>query len=1318
MSHDPRSKSPARGRRSRPERVAPVSQAQRHFWLLDRITGGHPVYTMPRRYRIRGPLDGACLERALSEVARRHEVLRTRLPERGNGPVQEVLPSHPFRLPIVDLSGGSEDERADRIAALEMEASRRPFDLAEEPAWRAMLARLGPQDHLLVVALHHIVCDGWSRPLLEEELSACYRAFSSGVPSPLDPLPLQYADFAEWEQGRLSDERLDPSLDWWTERLEGMPSLDLPWDRPRPAGTSFDGACHRFEVPPVLGRRLREFARARRATPFMVLLAAFNALLHRITGAVDLPVGCPTAGRMMPGSEALIGCFVNPVVMRCDASGDPSFEELVDRVRRVTLDSLTHAEMRFERLVERLSPARVQGMNPLFQVLFQVLAFPPSTLSLGDGIDVDSSLIDRRGATVDLAWTLVSEGDGFRAQVEYATALFQEPTVRGMAGRFLALLEGALEEPTARISELPILSSSEKQRILGEWNDTSTPYPRDRSIVDLFSDQVRRDPEATAIAAADLRLSYAELARRADRLAGALIEAGVGRETPVGLCMDRSPEMIVGMLAALRAGGAYVPLDPGYPDERLAFMVQDAGIRAIVVASDDERRRFGPAITVLGCDAGSDTAPATAPGAGDLAYVLYTSGSTGTPKGVAIEHRAVVRLVRDTDYVTIGPGDRVAHVSHPSFDATTFEVWGALLNGAATVILDSDTVLEPPRLARELRARGVTELFLTTALFNAVADEVPTAFRSLRTVMFGGEAVDPARVRKVLAAEPPERLLHVYGPTECTTFATWQRVTEVDAAAATIPIGRPIANTRAWVVDPHGSIVPAGVPGELLLGGDGLARGYHGRPALTRERFVDAPFGTGERVYRTGDRVRREQDGSIVFLGRLDRQVKVRGFRIELGEVEAALASHPAVRECVVAARETGPGDRRLVAWVVADGDPPASADLSGFLSGHLPRYMLPSAYVVVDAMPLNRNGKVDVNALPDPPAPVGAEAPLTETEALLAEVWRDILGVPEVGRTDDFYDLGGHSLLAVRLFSEIEQRTGRRLPVSIFDRGLTIAAVAECLERESTVPGTDFLIPILSGGSRPPLFLVHGGGGHVFVYRWLASHLDGCRRIFGFNLKGVRRADLPRTVEEMAEHYLRDLEVAWPEGPCLLGGYSFGGVVAWEMARRLRARGRAVPILVLIEATDDLLQMHRAPVRAWRKVRRAGGQLVRGIAQLARTPPSGWPAIVSRRLEIARPALWDRPPDPRQETADEAAAMMAASRWAVRHYRPGRYAGRTLYFRAAGQVRRPIVWRSLADDLEVVVIPGNEHASFLWEENAPVVAEVLDARLREADGG
>ncbi|HET9334579.1 MAG TPA: amino acid adenylation domain-containing protein, partial [Gemmatimonadota bacterium] len=1040
--------------------------------------------------------------------------------------------------------------------------------------------------------------------------------------------------------------------------------------------------------------------------------AAFHALLHRITGAVDLPVGCPTAGRVMPGSEALIGCFVNPVVMRGDASGDPSFDELVDRARRVTLDSLTHAEMRFERLVERLGAARVPGMNPLFQVLFQVLAFPRSTLSLGESTDVESSLIDRRGATMDLAWSLFSEGDGFVGQVEYATALFREPTVRGMAGRFVTLLEGALEEPTARISQLPFLSPVEKQRVLVEWNATSTPYPRDRSIVDLFGVQVRRDPEATAIAADRLTMSYAELARRGDRLAGALIEAGVGRETPVGLCMDRSPEMIVGMLAALRAGGAYVPLDPGYPDERLAFMVEDAGIGAIVVGPGGESRRFGPAVPVLGCDAGSDHAPATAPGADNLAYVLYTSGSTGTAKGVAVEHRAVVRLVRDTDYVSIGPADRVAHASNPSFDATTFEVWGALLNGASVVILDQDTTLEPPRLARELRARSVSALFLTTALFNAVADEVPDAFRTVRTVMFGGEAVDPARVRKVLAEGPPERLLHVYGPTECTTFATWHRVTDVAPGAATVPIGRPIANTRAWVVDPHGQPVPPGAPGELLLGGDGLARGYHGRPDLTRERFVHAAFGTGERVYRTGDRVRREDDGAIVFLGRLDRQVKVRGFRVEPGEVEAALGRHPSVRECVVAPREAGPGDRRLVAWIVPEGDAPSSAEMSAFLSTRMPRYMLPSAYVVVDAMPLNRNGKVDVNALPDPPSTRAADPPRTETERLLAEVWREVLEVPEVGRADDFYDLGGHSLLAVRLFSEIEQRTGRRLPVSLFDQGLTIAAVAESLGREIPVPGTDYLVPIRARGSRHPLFLVHGGQGHVFVYRWLVSHLDGDRPVFGFNLRGVRRADVPRTVEEMAERYLNDLEIAWPEGPCLLGGFSFGGVVAWEMARRLRARGRQVPLLVLIEATDDLLLAHSAPVRAWRKARRLGGEVFRTFAQLPRNPPSDWPGILSHRAGRAGAVMLDRQPDLPRESADEAAAMMAATRWAVRHYRPGRYAGRTLYLRAAGQVGRRLIWPSLADDLELVVLPGDEHISFMKQENVRVVAEALESRL------
>lgn len=1299
----------------------PASYAQRQFWLLDRLTGGHPVYHASKRYRLTGPLDVPALERTLEEIVRRHEVLRTRIPEQDGEPVQEILPPRPLRLPVVDLDDPT-DVREEQLVSLERQEACRPFDLAAGPTWRAALARLGPEEHVLFLTLHHVAFDGWSRTVLEKELGSLYRAFARGEPSPLGELPVQYAEYAEWERDQLSGDRLERLLSHWTERLSDLPSLELPTDRPRPPRATFDGARHRFEVPAPLALRLRSFASSQRATPFMTLLAAFQALLQRLTGEEDVPVGCPTAGRSMPGTEGLIGCFINPVVLRGDLSGDPTFEEVVEQTRHRTIEALSHAELRFELLVEKLRPERVPGVNPLFQVLFQVRNYPPPAVEMAPDLSVESRLVDNGGATVDLAWSLDARGEAYAGQVDYDIALFDERTVRQMSERFLRMLDGALADPATRLSALPLLDEAERRRIEVEWNETETSYPRERSLVELFAEQVERDPEAVAIAHGDLVVRYGELNARAIELARALVGAGVEPGALVGLCLERSIEMVVGMLAVLRVGGAYVPLDPGYPDERLSFMTTDAGIVAVVVEPGHGGRAFGSEVSVLavGADPGGrvPALPARVPGPDDLAYVLYTSGSTGRPKGVAVDHRAVVRLVRDTDYISIGPSDRVAHVSNPSFDATTFEVWGALLNGAVVVILDSDTALEPPRLARELRAKGITELFLTTALFNAVADEAPDAFRTLRTVMFGGEAVDPERVRKVLAASPPERLLHVYGPTECTTFATWHRVTEIPAGAMTIPIGRPIANTRAWVVDRGGSLVPPGVAGELLLGGDGLARGYHRRPDLTRERFVDAPFGVGERVYRTGDRVRREEDGAIVFLGRLDRQVKLRGFRIEPGEIEVALGGHPAVRECVVAVREVTPGDRRLLAWVVPEGDPPSSAEINGFLSRRLPRYMIPSAYAMIDAIPLNRNGKVDTQALPDSPGPPAggrSARPRGRTEHLVADVWREILGVPEIGRTDDFFDLGGHSLLAVRLFSEIEQRTGRRLPVSIFDQGLTIAAMAETLEQVTPVDGTDFLVPIRSGGPRPPFFLVHGGGGHVFVYQWLAAQLDGDRPVFGFNLKGSRGADLPRTVEEMAECYLSDLLATWPEGPCLLGGYSFGGVVAWEIARRLHARGRAVPLLVLIEATPEPPQALSAPVRAWRRARRFGQGAVRTFRDLSRTAPSDWNAFFSNRVGRARILLLDPQPVPPGE-ATEADAMMAACAWAVRRYRPGRYAGRTLYLQAEGRNGR-LVWPSLAEDLEVVVLPGGEHKSFLQRENAGRIAEVLDSRLRDADG-
>ena len=1291
---------------------APASYAQRQFWLLDRLTGGHPVYHAPKGYHLRGPLDVPALERVLGEIARRHAVLRTRLPERDGALVQEILPPRPFRLRVADLASETEAGRERGLAAIERQEVRGLFDLDAGPTWRAALARLGPEEHVLFLTFHHVAFDGWSRTVLERELGALYGAFSRGRPSPLEELAFQYAEYAEWEREQLSGERLERLLAYWTERLSDVPPLDLPTDRPRPPRATFDGAVVRFEVPSPVTCRLRAYAASRKATPFMVALAAFQALLHRLSGADDVPVGCPTAGRSRRGTEDLIGCFINPVVLRGDLSGDPTFAELVEGSRRSTIEALSHAELRFELLVERLRPERVQGMNPLFQVLFQVRNYPPPAMEMAPGLTVDSRLVDHGGSTVDMAWSLDARGDGYDGQVEYDIALFDERTVRRMCERFVRVLDRALADPATPLSALPLLGEAERRRIDVEWNQTSTPYPREKSIVELFEEQVARDPEAVAIRHGGVVVRYGELDARARRLAASLGEAGIEPGALVGLCLGRSVELIVGMVAALRAGAAYVPLDPDYPGERLAFMSEDAGIGAIVVEPGGERPAVGAGIPVVASDAApSDPAPAGSvrpTGPDDLAYVLYTSGSTGRPKGVAVGHRAVVRLVRDTDYVSIGPGDRVAHASNPSFDATTFEVWGALLNGASVVILDPDVALEPPRLARELRAAKITELFLTTALFNAVADEVPDAFRPLRTVMFGGEAVDPARVRKVLEGGPPERLLHVYGPTECTTFATWHRVTEVPATATTVPIGRPIANTRAWVVDRHGGLVPPGVAGELLLGGDGLARGYHRRPDLTRRRFVDAPFGSGERVYRTGDRVRREEDGAIVFLGRSDRQLKLRGFRIEPGEIEAALASHPSVRECVVAPREVAPGDRRLVAWLVADGNPPpSSAELGAFLGGRLPRYMLPSAYVVVEAMPLNRNGKLDVAALPDPRFTGSAAGPLTETESLLAEVWREALGVPEVGRTDDFYDLGGHSLLAVRLFSDIEERTGCRLPVSLFTQELTIAAMAESLERETAIAGTDFLVSIRPEGSRPPLFLVHGGGGHVFVYRWLAPLLDEDQPVFGFALKGLRRAAVPRTVEEMAECYLEDLEVLWPEGPCVLGGYSFGGVVAWEMARRLRARGRDVPLLVLLEATPELFQALPARVRIWRRSRWRAGRMVRALASVL---PDAWGSVLPSRFRVA-----DRGSGRGTAADEESERMMAISRSAARSYRPGRYAGRVLYLRSVGQKGRSFVWPSLCDDLEVVMIPSSGHASFLHRADVRAVAQALDPRLREA---
>jgi amino acid adenylation domain-containing protein len=1045
----------------------PPSHAQQRLWFLDQMEPGSARYNVPSAVSLSGRLDASALAGALREIVRRHEVLRTRFTSADGRPVQVVERGVELEVPTVDLTTVPEAEREARAKQLAREEAGRPFDLSCAPLVRATLLRLSDEEHVLLLTMHHIVSDGWSTGVLVRELRTLYAAYAAGQHSPLEELPVQYADYAVWQRGWLEGGELDRQLSYWREKMAGAPEvLEIAGDRARPAAPSNEGALESVLLPDSLAEGLRELARREGVTLYMLLLAAWQTLLMRYTGQEDVVVGSPVAGRTRAETEGLIGFFVNTLVLRTDLSGDPTFRELLGRVREVCLGAYAHQEVPFEKVVEELAPERSLSRNPLFQVIFSLQNAPGGAEGPElPGLRMRSAAVDNFTSVFDLTLMMQEGARGLSALVQYSTDLYSLAWVERMMRHFRALLEGVVANPRCRLSEVELLSA-EEQRLIEEWNATRAELPS-ACVHELFERHAASNPEAVALISDGVQMSYGELNEKANRLARLLRQRGVGAESRVGLLMERGTEAVVSLLAILKAGGAYVPLDPEYPQERLRFMLEDSDVRLVLTneglgslldgVEGVEVVDLGAAGDELARESGADLECVT--NHDSAAYVMYTSGSTGRPKGVLVEHRAVVRLVCDTDYVTLAPGDTVAQLATVSFDASTFELWGALACGARLAVIPKEVALSPEGLAQELRRQRVSSIFMTTALFNQLAREAPGALRGVREVLFGGEAVDPRAVREVLRGGGPERLLHVYGPTENTTFSTWERVREVEAGARTVSIGRPIRNAEAYVLDRRMRLVPFGAPGELYVGGPGLARYYVGRAALTAEKFVPHPFSgePGARLYRTGDVARLLSDGRIEFVGRADNQVKVRGYRIELGEVEAALNSHETVGQCVVVVREDEPGDKRLVAYVVAAGAEVSASELREHLKAGLPEYMVPSAFVLLDELPLTLNGKVDRKALPVPDSSAASSAedyvaPRDPVEEVIAGVWAEVLRVERVGVRDNFFDLGGHSLLATQVVSRVRQLLQVELPLRSLFEGPTVEALAEQVRRGGTV--------------------------------------------------------------------------------------------------------------------------------------------------------------------------------------------------------------------------------------------------------------------------
>jgi amino acid adenylation domain-containing protein/non-ribosomal peptide synthase protein (TIGR01720 family) len=1052
---------------------APLSYAQEALWFLQQLHPTSAVYTETWAVRITGPIKAAVLDHSLVEIVRRHEILRTCFPMEDGKPVQAISPVAEVRLRLMELGSLTADEReveVDRLATAESEYT---FDLEHGPLLRTALLRFAEEDAVFVFSMHHIICDGMSAGIFLREIQSVYAAYAMDQPSPLLELPIQFGDYAAWERQQF-DERAEENLRYWTESQPNLATCELSLDRPRPPVQSFRGASESVRLPDSIAAALNSFAVHENASLFMTLLATFQILLHRYCGQTHIVVGSPIADRPGGSSQDLIGLYVNTVLFRTDLSGNPTAKEALALVRESALEALAHRQTPFDRLVDALNPERDLSRNPLFQIAF---AFEPqaSKATVSSTLKWQPLSGNRTTAKFDLTMIVEEGGDGFTVVVEYCTDLFEAPFIRQLIRHYQSLLEAISSCPETRISELPMLTESELHQLLVEWNGAQSAYPSNSLLHELFRQRALHAPEAIAVEHGDNQITYAEIERRSNKLGRYLTTVDLTPEVTAGVSLDRSVETVIAILGILKAGGVYIPIDPGLPDERRGFLLSDARASVLITTRfDTVPSGYKGAVVYIDEwdrieESGREASEAEV-AVDSLACVLYTSGSTGVPKGVGITHRGICRMIFDPATVKPGPSDRWSQVSPFAFDASTFEIWGALLNGARLVILSRDVVLSIDALKAEIHRQQFSVMFLTTALFHQIARQDPSMLSGVRTLLVGGETANPRAFRKVLEAGPPERLLHMYGPAEAVTFASRFVVETVSEQATSISIGRPVSNLRLHILDDHLNLSPVGVPGELCVAGDCYARGYLHRPDITAERFVpdEQSVAPGGRMYRTGDRARYLLDGNIEFLGRLDTQVKLRGFRIELGEIESALLSHPAVGQAAVALRQ-GEEDRQdLVAYVSPARDVlPDTMELRRFLQAKLPEYMVPSVIAILAELPCNPNGKVDRRALPAlergaPGNDCEYVAPRTAVEKLLARIWAEVLDLPQIGIHNNFFAAGGDSILSIQIVARASQAGLRVTPQALF-QNQTIAALASVCERGPREP-----IPTLMG--RTPL--------------------------------------------------------------------------------------------------------------------------------------------------------------------------------------------------------------------------------------------------------
>jgi len=1159
---------------------APLSFAQQQIWLHAQLVSEIPLYNEPVTITRRGPLDVTALERAFTEIVRRHETWRTTFAIEDGEPVQLIQPSTPVRLPMVDLSSMPESQREVEASRLAHQDALQPLDLSQGPLFRALLVRFSENQHRLFLTLHHIIFDGYSiyRVLLPE-LSALYAAFSSDKEPELAEPPIQYSDFALWERDWFSrNGHLQNQLAYWRKQLGGnLPVLQLLSDRPRPAVQNFRGAMQPVAFSKELADRLKLVGRQEGATLFMTLLAGFATLLHRYSSLEDVVIGTVSSGRKRSELEGLLGYFLNPVVLRNDLTGDPTFRELLHRTRNVALDVLSNDDAPFTHVVNALHPNRSLSFNPLFQVL---LTLEPPLPEAQDGwsVALTQSEVDTGFIKFDLCLELDDRPTGLVGRFKYSTDLFQADAISRMAGHLSTLLQSVAANPDQRISELPILTPGERQQICVEWNDTAAEVRTDLCLHQLVTDQAKRTPDAVALIDGNGQLSYRELAFKSNQVGAHLRNLGVVPDQPVGLYLEPSLEMIVGILGVLQAGGVCVPLDPSYPSDRLAYILEDTQLRVLLTQGDLHPRVLQDDVKVVRLDdwnqfkqqngdpVDSGVSPA------NLAYLIYTSGSTGKPKGVQITHRNLVHSTQARSLYYGPETGRFLLLSSFSFDSSLVGIFGTLCNGGTLTLTPGPLQANLTRLAQLVAQHRISHLLCVPSLYSLLLDQAqPGQLESLRVAIVAGESCPAELVERHHRLVPQATLFNEYGPTEAAVWSTVYKC-EAGVSSTVIPIGRPIPNARVYVLDSHLKPLPAGVPGELCIGGPGVARGYLHRPEETSQRFVPDPFSAepGTRLYRSGDLVRYLADGNLEWLGRLDHQIKIRGFRIELEEIEAVIAEFKDVRQAAVVLRNDT-ATPQLAAYVapvdVARFD---REGLQRFLRSKLPEAMLPTTLVALESLPLTPNGKIDRDALPMPSEPVvsvQSEVPDSALEKQLVEIWESVLDQRGIGVTDNFFDLGGHSLLLAKLLLRVEQKLGKRLSLANVFQAPTVRQLAALLEGQTRPKYHPAIVPIQPNGSKPPLFWVRGGP----FFRALANGLGPDQPFLGLHLPTADacRLPVPYRFEDIAAALVVRLREVQPEGPYYLAGLCVNAVLAYEMARLLEEQGQEVAMLVMVDGQN-----------------------------------------------------------------------------------------------------------------------------------------------------